>query len=144
DRTQGEVVAQTRRLANLREQERSIRTALTDAEALRKALDLAKARSDETAAREHLASFPAELERATGEEDARIAELDERLGQLRARRDSVSRERDRASAEVEATRLEGSSINEGVIQALRSTRSELARIDQELDGLQRDVQSARA
>jgi len=144
ERAEGEIVVQAQRLGELEEQERRIRSARADAVAFRQALDLAQARNDEEAARRHLASFPAELAQATGDEASRIAELDARIGQLQAQRESAARERDLAQADIAATRLNGLSINEGVIQSLRSRRDDLARLDQDVESLQRDVQSARA
>lgn len=143
-RDEGEIVAQARRLTALQDEERAIREALAEAEALRRALDLAQARRDEEAARAHLASFPAALAQATGNEAARIASLDEHIGQLQARREHVVRERDRANAEADATGLAGTAIGEGVIQSLRSRYDDLTRAGQEMEALRRDLQSARA
>ena len=142
ERAQGEVAAQARQLTILRERERLARQAHSDAEVIRRALRLAQARYALAQARQALDAFPPALAQATGDEPQRIAELDERLAALHARRAELERARDRAVAERDATHLAGQPINDGVLRSLRAARDELARIDTDLAGLQRDLKTA--
>lgn len=144
ERAQGEVASQARQLSVLRERERRARQARSDAEAIRRALQLAQARHDLAQARQLLVAFPAGLAHATGDEPRRIGELNERLAALEARRAELERARDRAVAERNATRLADQPINDGVLRALRAARDELTRIDADLAGLQRDLKTANA
>lgn len=142
ERAQEEIAAQERHLTTLREQERSARMAIADAEALHKAIHLAHVRHDLEEAHQRLARFPAGLAQATGDESERVAGIDERLDELQARRTGIERNRDAAREQLQATALEGTSINEGVLSVLHQDREELHALATELAALQRDLKSA--
>src|SRR5699024_7651590 len=115
-----------------------------DAASLRKALHLAHVRHDLEQAQRRLAEFPDGLARSKGDEQDRIAGINERLSELNARRVELERNRDQAIAERDATGLGELPANEGVVQSLRDQLDGLRKIDSDLTGLQRDLQSARA
>jgi uncharacterized protein YhaN len=142
ERVQGEIAAQARQLTTLREQERVARLAIADAEALRKAIHFAQVRHDHEQARQRLAIFPQGLAQAKGDEPDRIEALNGRLAELHTKRTELERNREAALADLEATNLKGTSINEGVIAALRQHREDLRRLDAEMSALHRDLKSA--
>ena len=142
ERAQGEIADQERQLTALRERERQARQAHTDTEHLRKALDLARARFELRQAQGIVATFPAELAKATGDEPGRLADLGNRLDGLVQRLQALERERTRATAEINATRLEATGISEAVTRALRASAGEIKRLSDEIAGLRRDLQTA--
>lgn len=144
ERAQGEISAQQRQLTTLRERERRARQAASDAESLRRALELARARFELRQAEGRLAGFPAELAHATGDEPARLAELGARLGELRQRRRELDHALAQAAADVAATRLDGTGISEASVRALHTIAGDAKRLATEIAGLQRDLQTATA
>ena len=143
-RIQGEVAAQARQLAILREEERLARQAQAYAGEVRKALHLAQVRHDRDDARQQFERFPQELARARGDELERVEALDGQIAELHLKRAELECNRDRALAERDATRLAEVPVNEGLIASLRQQRDALIALDRELAGLQRDLKSVRA
>jgi energy-coupling factor transporter ATP-binding protein EcfA2 len=142
ERIQGEIAAQERQLTTLRERERRARQASSDAESLRRALDLARARFELRQAERIVAGFPAELANATGDEPDRLSELGEILTGLVQRCQELDHALARATADAEATRLESTDISDATIRGLRTSASDVKRLTSEISGLQRDLQTA--
>lgn len=143
-RATDEVAERVRHLEVLRNREREARAAVSETEALRKALALIRARAALDTARRELATFPSTLDRLEGDEPERVAELNARIDALNARQEELQRARDRAAAEADATSLADRDIGEGVLQMLREGLDDLRRNTAERERAQRDLQSAHA
>lgn len=135
---------QARHLEVLRNREREARQAASEAEAIRKALQLIRVRADLDAARRELAAFPPLLDRLEGDEPERVAALNARIDELNARQEDLRRAHDRAAAEADATSLADREIGEGVLRMLREGLDDLRRNTGERERAQRDLQSAHA
>ncbi len=138
------VAGELRHLDVLRGRERDARQAAAEAEALRQAIGLVRARADLDAARRELAAFPPFLDRLEGDEPDRVAALNARIDELNAKQLELQTAHDRAAADRRTTGLDDAEIGEGVLQMLREGLDDLRRNTEERERAQRDLQSAHA
>ena len=142
ERAQQETALQDRQLTQLRERERRARQAQTDADLFRRALAFARARFERDRAADLVGAHPTELAQATGDEAARIAALGERLADLAAHRRGIENAISHAEEARQATGLADATIDPDVVRGFRGAAGELGRLDAEIGGLQRDLQTA--